>query len=108
MSKYRNIKTMTDDGIVHDSKKEAQRWTELSVMQRAGYIKDLQRQVKFELIPKQDGERACYYIADFVYKDSVLGRTIVEDVKSKATKTDVYKIKRKLMLYRYGIKIQEI
>ena len=105
-NKYGNKKTQTSDGIVHDSQKEAKRWAELSIMQRAGYIQDLQRQVKFELIPKQDGERACYYIADFVYKDSVLGQTIVEDVKGM--KTDVYKIKRKLMQYRYGIKIKEI
>ncbi len=106
MSKYGNRKTMTSDGIVHDSIKEAQRWSELLLMQRAGYIQDLRRQVKFELIPKQDGERPCTYIADFVYKDTVLGETIVEDVKG--AKTEVYKIKRKLMQYVHGIKIKEM
>lgn len=105
-NKYGNKKTQTADGIVHDSQKEAQRWSELLLMQRAGYIKDLQRQVKYELIPKQDGERACYYVADFVYKDTVLGQTIVEDVKG--FETDVFKIKRKLLLHRYGIKIKKI
>ena len=106
MPKYGNRKTMTSDGIVHDSKKEAQRWSELLLMQRAGYIEDLQRQVKFELIPKQEGERACHYVADFVYKDTITGETIVEDTKGFVT--DVFKIKRKLFQYRYGIKIKQI
>lgn len=104
-SKYGNKKTQTSDGIIHDSQKEAMRWSELLLMQRAGYIQDLDRQVKYELIPKQDGERACYYVADFVYKDTITGETIVED--TKGFETDVYKIKRKLMLWRHGIKIKK-
>ena len=106
MNKYKNIKTTTSDGIVHDSRKEAQRWCELKLLERAGKIKDLQRQVKYELIPKQDGERACYYVADFVYRDAETGKTIVEDTKGKKTKE--YIIKRKLMLYIHGIRIREI
>jgi hypothetical protein len=91
-------------GYVFDSKKEFIRWCELRILERAGKISELRRQVKFELIPKQDGERACTYVADFVYIGSD-GNTVVED--TKGVRTDVYKIKRKLMLERYGIRIKE-
>ena len=104
-SKYHNQKTKTIDGIEHDSKKEASRWMELQMLQRAGEIANLRRQVTFELIPKQEGERSCNYIADFVYTDNT-GRTVVED--AKGVRTDVYKIKKKLMLYRYDIRIKEV
>lgn len=103
MNKYGNIKTRTFDGIKHDSRKEANRWCELKLLQRAGEISDLKRQVKFELIPKQEGERACTYVADFVYIEN--GKKVVEDVKGK--RTEVYKIKRKLMLWVHGIRIRE-
>lgn len=102
MNKYRNKKVIVD-GISFDSKKEAARYKELRMLERAGIILNLQLQVPFELIPKQDGERACTYKADFVYEQN--GKKVVED--TKGMKTDVYKIKRKLMLYRYGIKITE-
>lgn len=71
----------------------------------------MQRQVRYELVPAQrdeDGnvlERACFYVADFVYTDAD-GRTVVEDVKGFRTKE--YLIRRKLMLFRYGIRIQEV
>ena len=103
MSKYGNIKTITSDGIKHDSIKEAKRWCELKLLERAGIIQDLQRQVKFELIPKQEGERAVYYIADFVYTEN--GNKVVEDAKGMRTKE--YKLKKKMMLYFHGIKIKE-
>lgn len=106
MNKYGNIKTKTSDGIKHDSRKEANRWCELKLLERAGKITDLQRQVKYELIPKQDGERACYYVADFVYHDVDANKKVVED--TKGVKTEVYKIKKKLMLYVHGIRIIEI
>ena len=107
MSKYGNIKTVTSDGIKHDSRKEANRWCELKLLERAGKISGLQRQVKFELIPKQDGERAVVYVADFMYTED--NKFVVEDVKSEATKKkESYIIKRKLMLYVHGIKIKEI
>jgi hypothetical protein len=96
---------MTADGIKHDSRKEARRWVELTLLQRAGEISDLKRQVKYELIPKQEGERAVTYIADFVYNDNKTGNTVIEDCKG--FKTDVYKLKKKLFQYRYGIKIKE-
>ena len=102
-NKYGNIKTVTSDGIKHDSIKEANRWCDLLLLQRAGVIQDLQRQVKFVLIPKQEGERPVYYIADFVYIEN--GKRVVEDVKGH--RTDVYKLKKKLMLYIHGIRIKE-
>mgnify|MGYP002519246327 CR=1 FL=1 len=105
MSKYGNRKLKAPDGQVFDSVKEFHRWGCLRLLERAGRITDLKRQVSFELIPKQDGERACTYLADFVYKDSN-GKTIVED--AKGVRTDAYKIKKKLMLWVHGIKVQEV
>ena len=98
------------DGITFDSKKEATRYSELKLLQRAGEIFDLQRQVPFTLIPKQvrDGktiERPCVYKADFVYKDKD-GTEIVEDVKGVCTKE--YRIKKKLMLWQFGIVVREV
>lgn len=109
-SKYRNRKT-TVDGVTYDSAKEARRGAELRLMERAGLISDLCAQVRYTLIPaqKRDGkvvERAATYIADFVYKQN--GETVVEDVKSPATRTDLYKLKKKLMLWEFGIEIKEV
>lgn len=104
--KYGNRKVQTADGCIHDSQKDANRWMQLKLYERAKVIKDLKRQVRYTLIPKQDGERACEYIADFVYTDCKSGETIVEDTKGFKTKD--YIIKRKLMLYVHGIKIKEV
>ena len=105
-SKYYNQPLDTPDGHF-DSRREYARWCDLKWMQRAGQIKNLVRQQKFELIPKQrlDGRtvKECFYIADFVYEEN--GVVIVEDCKG--VKTDVYRIKKKLMLWRYGIDIRE-
>ena len=103
MSKYKNVKT-TLDGIIFASKKEATRYTELMMLQRAGMIQNLRLQVPFELIPKQAGERAVKYIADFTYTEN--GEPVVEDVKG--IKTDVYRLKKKLMLKVHGLKIKEV
>ena len=105
MNKY-GAKKIKDPatGFVFDSKAEFIRWCELRILERAGKISNLQRQVKYELIPKQKGERACTYLADFVYKDSD-GNTVVED--TKGVRTDAYRIKRKLMLWVHGIRIKE-
>ena len=102
-SKYHNRKS---GGF--DSRKEEARYAELALMQRAGLIQDLQRQVKFELIPSQykDGKcvyRSCSYVADFVYRQK--GELVVED--SKGFKTPDYIIKKKLMLFIHGIIIKE-
>lgn len=102
-NKYGARKVKTPDGQVFDSNREFYRWRELRLMERAGIITDLRRQVTYELIPKQDGERACKYVADFVYNED--GKIVVEDAKGH--KTEAYKIKKKLMLWVHGIKIKE-
>ena len=109
-SKYGAKKTEID-GEKFDSLKESRRWTQLKLLERAGEISDLRRQVKFVLIPaqrepdragKRGGriqgkllEREVAYIADFVYIEN--GEMIVEDAKGFRTKE--YVIKRKLMLF---------
>lgn len=108
MTKYKN-KKVSFDGEIFDSKKEASRFIELKMLEKAGAITELRRQVAFELIPPQkingrSVERACNYKADFVYTEN--GETIVEDTKGFKTKD--YIIKRKLMLYVYGIRIKEV
>lgn len=125
MNKYHANKTVID-GIVFDSKREAQRYQQLKLMVKAGVISNLKRQVKYELVPAQyiDGrcvERAITYTSDFEYDEMVpprqrtvmveadakkRGNHIVEDVKGVRTKE--YVIKRKLMLHKYGIRIQEL
>lgn len=94
----------------YDSKKEHGRACELKFMERAGLISNLRKQVRFELIPAQrdangNNVKPCCYYADFVYND-LSGRQIVED--TKGVRTDVYKIKKKLMLRVYGITITEL
>ena len=108
-SKY-GAKKVTVNGIQFDSKREARRYLDLSAMEMAGQIRDLQLQVKFELIPSQriDGkvvERSCDYVADFTYYDKD-GWYVVEDTKGMKTKD--YIIKRKLMLYIHKIRIREV
>lgn len=111
-SKYRSNKYKVGDKVF-DSEKEAKRYAELISLQNAGIIKNIELQKRYELIPTQrdkDGkviEKSCSYYADFVYKRCD-GTVVVEDVKSSATKTPLYVIKRKLMLYKYGIRIKEI
>lgn len=107
-SKYGNRKVFRD-GMTFDSVKEYTRFRELLLLQKAGAITGLQRQVKYELIPTQRiagkvAERACTYIADFVYQED--GQTVVED--TKGFRTPEYIIKRKLMLWRHGIRIREV
>lgn len=102
-NKYGARKLKAPDGQVFDSVKEFHRWGCLRLLERAGRISDLRRQVSFELIPKQNGERACSYVADFVYYEN--GQLVVEDCKG--FKTEVYRIKKKLMLWVHGISIKE-
>lgn len=117
-NKYGNRKVVVD-GIVYDSRKEAKRFQELLLLEKAGAIQNLQRQVKFVMIPAQYEkkwntkklemvkgkciERECTYIADFVYQED--GKTVVED--TKGFRTSEYRIKKKLMLFIHGIKIKE-
>lgn len=107
-SKYHSRK-QTIDGYVFASKREAQRYLELKMLEKAGEISNLELQKRFELIPSQriDGkvvERPCYYVCDFAYCEG--GKQVIED--AKGMKTEVYKIKKKLMLYKYGIAIKEV
>ena len=108
-SKYRNKKVTMGDKVF-DSMKECSRYVELSLLQKAGKIRDLDTQVPFELIPAQrdkDGkllERACHYVADFVYYEN--GQKVVED--TKGVKTPEYIVKRKLLLWVHGIRIKEV
>ena len=125
-AKYGNKKVAVD-GITFDSKKEAQRYTELKLLEKAGKITSLCRQIEFELIPAQremtdqiytkgpnEGkfkpgkviERKCSYVADFVYWDLENNCMVVED--TKGMRTTEYIIKRKLMLYMRGIRIKEV
>lgn len=102
--------------------KEYRRYLDLILLEKEGSIKDLQRQVKYLLIPAQREpdsvgkrgavkkgkliEREVAYFADFVYTDTATGETVVEDTKGMRT-TD-YILKRKMMLFFYGIRIKEI
>lgn len=107
-SKYNN-KKIEIDGIIFDSRREANRYKELKLLEKSGEISNIERQKRFELIPKQKDAngrvvRACSYVADFVYIDKE-GHQIVEDVKGM--RTDLYKIKKKLMLYIHGVTVIE-
>ena len=124
INKYGSKKIVVD-GITFDSKKEAHRYQELLLLEKAGEIKYLKRQVKYILIPEQREftneiytkgrkkgcfkkgrliERECAYIADFEYVEN--GKFVVEDTKGFKTKD--YIIKRKLMLHVHGIRIKEV
>ena len=124
-NKYNN-KKVEIDGIVFDSKKEAKRYQELLLLEKAGAIQNLQMQVKYVLIPTQREpdtvgarggirkgkviEQECAYIADFVYQEN--GKTVVEDIKGYRSPSSAgyakFVIKRKLMLYIHGIRIREV
>ncbi len=117
-------KGRTDADVIKlDSRNKANRYADLARAQSAGQISDLQRHVKFILIPAQREpdirgvrggitrgkllEKECAYYADFVYIDKY-GRRIVEDAQSPATRTEAYQIKKKLMLYVHHIIIKEV
>lgn len=123
-SKYHAKKVTAPDGTVFDSKKEYRRFTELSILQKAGEIRGLRRQVPFLLVPdhrepdtigpkggKKRGrilERKVEYFADFVYEERKPDGTwerVVEDCKGM--RLAEYIIKRKLMLHIHGIRLRE-
>lgn len=102
-NKYHNKKTEYN-GIMYDSKKEANRAFTLDMLLRAGKIKDLERQKRFVLQDKYTNNqgkniRAIEYVADFYYYDVDSGRWIAED--TKGMKTDVYLLKKKIFEYKY-------
>lgn len=107
MTKY-GAKKVTLDGIEFASRKEAGRYCELKIMEQAGLIRDLKMQEEFELIPRCGKERPAKYHADFSYIITTTGEKVVEDVKSRATKTKDYILRRKLMNWRHGIQIKEV
>jgi len=106
--KYRNKRT---DGF--DSKKEAARYRELLLMEKAGIVRGLKRQVRIEIIPKNDLYRAAHYVADFEYEELAAGligegpfwERVIEDVKG--FRTAEYLLKRKLVYSVHGIVIRE-
>jgi len=107
MSKYGAVRTGK-----YASKKEEKRAAELRLLEKAGRIRNLREQVKYQLIhaqyaPRQGKllERAVHYVADFTYYDIGLAEPVCEDVKGRKTRD--YIIKRKLMLWVHGIRIQE-
>jgi hypothetical protein len=105
MSKYGNKQTLSSDGLVFGSQLECRRYEELLILQRIGEVVELQRQVRWRLVPCQVGERAVEYVADFQYFDKS-GKLHVEDTKGFRTKD--YIIKRKLMLWIHGVRIEEV
>jgi len=104
-NKYGNIKT-TVNGVVFDSKLEAKRWKELRLLEHAGEISNLERQVLFPLIVND--VKVATMRPDFAYTDKN-GARIIEDTKSVATaKNRVYRLKKKLLKAIYGIEIVEV
>lgn len=123
--KYHNVRTqrtLEDGGKVDfDSKKEARRYDELMAMLRAGQIRDLKLQPQFTIqeaytTPEGQRVRVIRYQADFSYERAtepdcngeIHWLRVVEDVKSRATKTRVYEIKKKLLREKLGIEIREV
>ena len=112
MSKFNSSK-ITIDGKTFDSKKEARRYTELKLLERAGEIAGLRTQVAYELAPRvrfaseERAKPAVRYMADFVYLQN--GVTVVEDVKSPATRSlPVYRLKKHLMMSVHGLEVSEV
>ncbi len=107
-NKFNAVKT-TIDGIKFHSKKESMRYSQLKLYEKGGLITDLRLQVPYELIPKLvingKTERAIKYIADFVYFDTVHKVEVIDDCKGY--RTDIYKIKYRLMKMIHGIDIKE-
>lgn len=92
------------DGLRFDSKREAARWGELRLLERAGLISGLERQVRFPMVIA--GQLVCTYIADFRYLDR--GAQVVEDLKSPVTRKQAdYRIKVKLLKALHGVEIRE-
>lgn len=105
-AKYRNRK-VTVDGITFDSKREAARHAELVLLERAGEIRELKRQPVFELHGAK-GTKVGRFTPDFEYVDAATGARVVEDVKSKASRTTAYMLRKRIFEAEYGIHLTEI
>jgi hypothetical protein len=101
-NKFKAIRTVVE-GIQFDSRGESVRYLELRNLERAGIIKNLERQPEFEIAI--NGKLIFKYRADYAYDED--GVRVIEDFKSEATKTPVYRIKKKAVEAAYGIKIRE-
>ena len=101
--KFGNQPTVRN-GIHFASKKEAERYSVLKILEMSGRIAELECQPSFDIVV--NGTKVCRYVADFRYIEN--GQTIVEDVKSEPTKTSSYRLKKKLMLAVHGISIAEV
>ncbi len=111
-SKYKAVET-TVDGVTFHSKKEAKRYGELKLLEKAGEVRELQLQPVFPLMVPGRGHGGPYervylgnYIADFRYRLGPKGLLVVEDVKG--FKTPLYRWKKKHVEAQYGISITEI
>tara|TARA_R100001460_G_scaffold41330_6_gene76933 strand:+ start:1861 stop:2196 length:336 start_codon:yes stop_codon:yes gene_type:complete len=105
-NKFNAVKTKIDN-ITFDSKKEANRYLELQQMQKIGVINQLECQPRIPLIV--NGKQIGHYIGDFKYLDKTTNTYILEDVKSKATRTPVYKLKKKILeTYKPPLIITEV
>jgi len=104
-SKYHNRKVVYM-GIQFDSRKEADHYRDLLLMERAGLIRNIELQPRYDLIV--NGQKLGFYRGDFRYEEVATGELVTEDVKSPATKTPVYQLKKKLVKALYNIEIQEV
>jgi hypothetical protein len=107
-AKYHNVKVQID-GMTFDSKKEAARWQELQLMEKAGVIADLQPQPQYELhtvTPTGERAKVGIYKPDFRYTEA--GQTRIEDVKANVTKTEAYRLRKRIFEAEYGLAIVEI
>lgn len=103
MNKYRN-KPVTIDNIRFASLAEAQRYKELKLLLSNNAIERLKFHPPYPIVVA--GEHIATYYADFQYWDIAKGIEVIEDVKG--IKTEVYKLKKKLVETIYAIKITEI
>ena len=100
-SKYGNVRTIAGD-VVFDSKREADRYSELAILEKLGDITDLELQPNFDCVVA--GKKVCRYVADFRYVQN--GQTVIED--ANGVRTAVYRLKKKLVEALYGLKIVEV
>jgi hypothetical protein len=103
MNKYHAKKT-TIDNITFDSIRESQRYNELKMLLRANKIAHLELQVPFQVTI--NGKKICKYLADFQYVDLETGKVVIED--TKGFRTQVYRLKKRLVEAQYGITITEV